>query len=307
MKSNDVVLGIDLGGTEIKFSLFSLHSMELLNSWKKLTMDDEQRDGLPAFAVTIREEAFKIKDNPEYSLKNVGLAAPGLPDRDNASIEFMPGRLKGLEKLLWTEFLDLEVDVKVINDGQAALLAEVWKGSAVGVENAVMMSIGTGVGGAIFADNRLLKGHIGRAGHLGHASVDYRGKGDICNTPGSIEDAIGQVTLYERSFNRFSDFHELNMGLKSGDPAAQLTWENMLRALAANIVSIINIIDPEVFILGGGIVRSNESLIPELKPWIDEFEWRPANHSVSIVEAKLGQDAGSFGAAYSAINPSVLK
>lgn len=306
MKPADVVLGIDLGGTEIKFSLFSLPSMELLKSWKKLTMDCGDAEAEPEFARTIRDEVYGIKKHQNYCLQKIGLAAPGLPDKNNQFIEFMPGRLHGIEKLQWSGFFDLGIDVKVVNDGQAALLAEIWKGAAVGSKNAVMMSIGTGVGGAIFSDGRLLKGQIGRAGHLGHVSIDYRGKQDICNTPGSIEDAVGQATLYERSYNRFSDFHSLSVGLKSGDPAAQLIWENMLTSLAANVVSIINIIDPEVFILGGGIVRSNETLVSELQPWINKFEWRPANHSVPIVKASLGPDAGSYGAAYSAINPSVL-
>ena len=114
----------------------------------------------------------------------IGVAAPGLPARDGRSIAFMPGRLPGLEGLDWATFLHASCDVPVLNDAQAALVGETWCGAAKGVRNALLLTLGTGVGGAAIVDGRVLHGHLGRAGHLGHVSLDPAGPLDIVNTPG---------------------------------------------------------------------------------------------------------------------------
>src|SRR5207249_2187105 len=127
----------------------------------------------------------------------------GLPARDGRSIASMPGRLAGLEGLNWQQWLGLAKPVPVFNDAQAALLGEVWLGAAKGAANAVLLTLGTGVGGAAMVDGRVLRGHLGRAGHLGHVALDPDGPGDIVNTPGSLEDAIGEHTLTVRSRGGF--------------------------------------------------------------------------------------------------------
>src|SRR5204863_9314343 len=125
----------------------------------------------------------------------VGVAAPGLPSRDGGSITYMPDRLPGLEGLNWQEWLGLDAPVPVFNDAQAALLGEVWIGSAKGATNVVLLTLGTGVGGAAMVDGRVLRGNLGRAGHLGHVSLNPEGALDIVNTPGSLEDSIGDHNL----------------------------------------------------------------------------------------------------------------
>src|SRR5208282_3807408 len=128
----------------------------------------------------------------------IGLAAPGLAAPDQRLIRCMPGRLPGLERLVWRKVLKAAGPVPVLNDAQAALLGEVWRGAARGARNACLLTLGTGVGGAALVDGRLLRGHIGRAGHLGHASLDPAGPPDVARTPGSLENAIGECTLKAR-------------------------------------------------------------------------------------------------------------
>ena len=94
----------------------------------------------------------------------IGVSAPGLAARDERSIAVMPGRLEGLEGLDWTTFLDSPKPVPVLNDAHAALLGESWLGAAKGFQNVILLTLGTGVGGAAMVDGRLLRGHIGRAG-----------------------------------------------------------------------------------------------------------------------------------------------
>jgi len=209
----------------------------------------------------------------------------------------MPGKLQGLEGLNWTDFLQTSHPVPVLNDAHAALLGEAWVGAAAGYRNVVLLTLGTGVGGAILADGRLFKGHIGRAGHLGHISLNPDGPPDIVGTPGSLEQTIGNSTLPVRSGGRFSSTRQLVEAHLKGDAEATDVWLRSLYNLAAGITSIINALDPEVIILGGGIAQAGPALFEPLARFVERVEWRPQGESVRIIPAALGDLAGTLGAA----------
>jgi glucokinase len=213
----------------------------------------------------------------------------------------MQGRLEGLQGLVWTNFLKVSRPVRVLNDAHAALLGELWKGAAAGYRNVVLLTLGTGVGGAVYTDGRLIKGHIGRAGHLGHISVNSDGEPDIVGTPGSLEEMIGNYNLAERSDGRFTSTRQLVDAYRSGDALATRIWLRSIHHLAAALTSIINAFDPEVVILGGGIARAGSALFDPLSALMDQLEWRPLGNRVPIVGAALGEQAGAIGAAYHSI------
>jgi glucokinase len=190
--------------------------------------------------------------------------------------------------------------VPILNDAQAALLGEVRAGAARGERNCILLTLGTGVGGAVMCDGHLLRGHIGRAGHLGHISLDPNGALDIVQTPGSLEDAIGECTLVTRSNSRFGSTEELVRAHQSGDENATRIWTQSVRALAAGIVSLVNVLDPATVILGGGIARAGDALFSPLQVLLDRWEWRPTGSGVRVVPAQLGDFAGAFGAAHRA-------
>jgi len=213
----------------------------------------------------------------------------------------MQGRLADLQGLDWTRFLGRRSLVPVLNDAQAALLGEVWKGAARGCENVIMLSLGTGVGGAAMLDGQLLRGHLGRAGHLGHISLDPTGSLDIVNTPGSLEEAIGECSLRRRTNGRF-DSTVAMLALGWNDGAIRAVWLESVRALARGIASLVNVLDPEVVVLGGGIVAARERLFEPLHAELDKIEWRPHGKKVRIVPATAGEFAGALGAAKNAID-----
>ena len=285
------MIGIDLGGTEIKGGYFSAEDGSMLGRRVVATLDGE---GL--WLGRVREMCADLEAEFGKS-EHVGISAPGLAGADGSCIEFMPGRLTGLEGLNFTSALGREREVPVINDAHAAILGEIWQGSAKGLRDVVMITLGTGVGGAIVSDGNLLKGRIGRAGHLGHMTVDFLGAQDICGTPGSLEDAIGNATIGLRSGGRFLTTHELVAAFAAGDSEAVAIWLKSLRALGAAIVSLINIVDPEAVIIGGGIARAGEHLFTPLREIMAEQEWKPAGHQVRILPAELGEWAGCHGAA----------
>src|SRR3954469_23680248 len=160
-----------------------------------------------------------------------------------------------------------------------------------------MLTLGTGVGGALMVDGHLLRGALGRAGHLGHVSLDPEGLPDVTRCPGSLETAIGNVTVEARTGGRFSTTHELIAAHVAGDEFATCLWDDSVLALAAAVASIINVADPEVFIIGGGIARAGAALFEPLNDNLGRFEWRPHGHRVKVVPAELGEYAGALGAA----------
>ena len=151
----------------------------------------------------------------------------------------MPGRLIGIEGLDWKKFLNASARVRVMNDAQASLLGEVRQGAAEGKDDVVLLTIGTGVGGAAICGGRLLRRHIGRAGHFGHISLAPFGKPDVCQPPGSLEDAIGDCTVEKRSGGRFTRTKELVDAHLAGDLKARSIWLRSVRYLAAGIVSLV--------------------------------------------------------------------
>ena len=294
-------IGIDIGGTEIKAAKFNLISGKILDQKMVPTKDGEVVDGEPAFVNSVRKliDEFSKEAGPKVS--NIGLSAPGLVQKNGRAIGYMPGRLLGIEGLDWTGLIDSNLTVHVINDAHAALMGEVWQGAAKCLSDVVMLTLGTGVGGAIMTDGKLLKGNIGRAGHLGHMSVDFEGTPDICATPGSIEDAIGNATIMERSNSQFKTTHDLIAAYADGDDFAKEVWLKSLRALASSLVSLINILDPERIVIGGGIAKAGDNLFEPLRDLLVTREWRPDNHSVNVVPAELGFWAGTYGAVYNSV------
>ncbi|MEQ1860117.1 MAG: ROK family protein [Chthoniobacteraceae bacterium] len=287
-------IGIDLGGTQIKAVVVS-KSGEVLRRELRATNDD----GTDGFAGAVRAVVEELgRDLP------LGLSAPGLARADGRAIASMPGRMHGLEDLDWTSFLGRERPVPVMNDAHASLIGEAWTGAARGFRDVIMLTLGTGVGGAIISDGKLLRGHLGRGGHLGHTCVDFNEAPDDTGMRGSLEVFCGNQNVRERTGGRFATTHELVAAYRSGDAEAEKCWLRSVRALACAIASFTNILDCEAAIIGGGIAQAGDALFTPLAGEIAKVEWRPLGHAVKLLPAMLGECAGAIGAARSALDPT---
>jgi glucokinase len=296
-------IGIDLGGTNIKAALIETGAGEAVATLSMPTRDGEFIDGVPQFAYTVREIVQRLEAEAGEGELGVGLSAPGLADPNGSCIRWMPGRMLGLEGFRWADFLSRKT--RVLNDAHAALLGEVWIGAAKGCQDAFMLTLGTGVGGAVFSGGRLLKGKIGRAGHLGHISLDADAPSDDFKTPGSLEDAMGNQTIEVRSGCRYPTTLALLEEVAKGDVDAINVWMRSVHRLAAGIASLINVLDPEKVIIGGGIATgAGRQLFDPLTSFLDQFEWRPGGHQVQVVPALAGDLAGCFGAVWNLLNES---
>lgn len=296
-----VAIGIDIGGTRIKAIACEPDTSSGLYHHSESTGDGEFSDGMPIWASRVRSLLTTIEEKLGQPAAYVGISAPGIPSRTGDSIAFLPVRMQGLEGWNWTAYLRRERTIPVINDAQAALLGEVWRGAARGLRHVLLITLGTGVGGAVWADGRLLQGANHRAGHLGHICLDWRGSADITGAPGSLEDAIGEATLPIRSRGRYHSTQELIADASQGNPFARQVWHDSIQALGCGLTSLINAFDPEAIVLGGGIAQSGPALLEPLKEVLDRVEWRPEGIRVSLLQAQLGEWAGAWGAAWHAL------
>ena len=287
----DYVLGLDLGGSSIKAVSVSPDGGALADA--NVAFVDRDLE----WAYQLRALVLEFTQKHEGPPQAIGIAAPGLTARHHRWIAHMPGRLAGIEGLDWSEWLGGSKPVPVLNDAHAALLGEVWLGAARGLENVFLLTLGTGVGGAAMVDGRLLHGHLGRAGHLGHSSVNFLGPLDDVNTPGSLEYEMGNKNIALRSGGRYRTTKSLITAHLAGDCEATRLWSRSLSALAAGIASLINVLDPECVIIGGGIAEAGEALFIPLRTELNRVEWRPGGSQVRLLGAHLGGLAGAYGAA----------
>ena len=293
----EYAIGIDLGGSSIK-------TLAVTSDGRALTKENVSFDpeaGME-WARKITAIVAEIQTRQKQPARCMGFAAPGFAARDKRTIACMPGRLAGLEGLDWTTYLGSDSLVSVLNDAHAALLGESWLGAARSLKDVFMLTLGTGVGGAALVDGKLLRGHIGRGGHLGHICLDPHGAPDVTGMPGSLENAIGNCTIELRSKGRFKTTHDLIAAYLNNDRDAAATWLESIHALACGIASLINVLDPAAVIIGGGIARCGPALFDPLQEALDKLEWRPGGTKVRLLPAELGEFAGAYGAAFSALN-----
>jgi glucokinase len=296
------ILGIDIGGTRLKAGLV-----------------DES--GAISCMTTARTPStlaeFRLAMEQIASMQTaggVGIGCKGIIDAETTRVEVLPGTLHFLEGHLLLEFVRGQGPVRAENDARAALAGEMAWGAARGRRNAVMLTLGTGVGGGILADGRLLRGMRGVAGHLGHLTVDPEGPACICGNRGCLEtvfsaraieaEAIAAVLRGCRS--RLTDeFAEdpraitceaVFAAAAAGDEVARGIRDRALKYLAGAIAGIFGAFDPEVVILGGQIAEAGPALLEPLQEQVTARARRLVGREVPLVRAEVAE-SGVVGAA----------
>jgi len=282
-------VGIDIGGTNIKGVL-------IYEDKVKYELTKNTKDGQEDWQGGVEEVFNELQQHSDAQVELVGLSAPGIADKTNRSIAFMPGRLKGLADFDWSVLLNKKVHV--LNDAHAALWAESRWGVGKDISNIVMLTLGTGVGGGLLLNGQLHQGFLQRAGHLGHVTIDsVTEMADITGIAGSLDDAVGEATLTHRSAGRFATSYELVEAYQAGDTWATYVWLTSTRKLALGIVSFCNSFSPELVVLAGGISKAGDQLLKPLSSFLELYEWRPGGQATPIRLAQFQDYAGAIGAA----------
>lgn len=197
--------------------------------------------------------------------------------------------------------------LRIENDARMALLGERFCGSLQGCDDAVMLTLGTGVGGAVLAGGRLLRGKHFQAGLGGHIPVWFEGRACICGSRGCLEAEASTWALPAicRAWTGFEastlshepslDFAALFRCSRAGDPVATAIRDRCLAVWATGAVGLIHAFDPEAIVLGGAVMQSADQILPFLEDYVHRHAWTPWG-KVRICQAELGPDAGLLGA-----------
>ena len=301
------VFGIDIGGTTIKMGLFDAAG-EVLDKWEIVT---RTANGGEAILPDIAESVLsKLNEKGIQKEDVVGLGV-GVPAATKDGIVNSTSNIGWGYKNVRKELEELTgYHVNVGNDANVAALGEMWKGGGQGYQNQIMVTLGTGVGGGIIIDGHIHTGIRGAGGEIGHLCVQ-EGETEVCGCgrTGCLEQyasATGVVRLAKRRLANNTDDTVLNMdavtakdvfdAVKAGDKVAMEIAEDFGKYLGNALSEIAVILDPELFVIGGGVSRAGEVLPDYIKKnYLKNALWD--NNKVEFALAKLGNDAGMYGAA----------
>lgn len=307
----EYAFGIDLGGTTAKIGLFTTTG-DLLEKWEVPTDTSDQGVRiLPNLAAAVQDKMAQRSLRPDQ-IEGVGLGVPG-PVQDSSVVAIVCANLGGwgdcdagaqLSQLLGG------LRVQVGNDANVAALGEIWMGAAKGCRSAVMVTLGTGVGGGVVADGKLIEGAHGAGGEIGHITVNPQETAQCgCGKHGCLEQyssATGVVRCMNKLLEqnpdvpctlRGRDFAAKDVfdAARSGDKLAQQEVEDMTLTLALALGNIAAITDPEMFLVGGGVARAGDVLLEPLSRHYQTNAFLSCRNT-PIRLASLGNDAGIYGA-----------
>jgi len=288
------LIGIDLGATNIKAVLIN-QAGELLEELSTPTQDEQGKDKSALWKASVKNLVEQLEHKGDGKIDAIGISSSGTVHTDNKAVLSNGTKMQGIEGLVWEDFLGKKVSV--LNDAHAALFAESKIGAGEGSKNITLITLGTGVGGGIMVDGKILQGQMGRAGHIGHISINQQIQPSIVQIPGSLELAFGECHLLERSHGRFTNTKDLLAAHKKGNGFATWLWFDQLQSLARSIASLINLLSPDLIIIGGGVAKAEAEIIQPLRDFLDIYEWRPGHFKTPIKFAKLSSHAGAIGAA----------
>lgn len=303
------VFGVDVGGTTVKLGLFDENGI-VLDKWEIPTRTEN--DGvniLPDIAESIQskmsEKALKKED-----VAGVGVGAPGPVDGN--------GIIHKAVNLGWNE-MNLKKELTTLldgmrveggNDANVAALGEMWKGGGQGHENLVAVTLGTGVGGGIIINGKIMTGATGSGGEIGHIHVeDEEAEACGCGNYGCLEEyasATGIVRLANRKLKASDKDSVLRQGevsaktvfdaVKAGDELAIEIAKQFGDYLGKGLAVVAGVINPEIFVIGGGVSKAGEVLFEYIKPSFDKTVFHGCKNT-EFALATLGNDAGIYGAA----------
>lgn len=300
--------GVDVGGTTVKLGLFNT-SGDLMEKWEIPTVtEDDGKAILPDCAKSILKKMDERKmDRTE--VVGVGIGAPGPVDSE--------GTLYGAVNLGWgTMSLKKELQtllnmpVEAGNDANVAALGEAWQGGAKGYEDVVVVTLGTGVGGGIIINGKMVAGATGAAGEIGHMHVnDDEIEPCNCGNCGCLEEyvsATGIVRMAKRklakddrpSIMRKDDLSAKDVwdAVKAGDTVATKVAEDFGWYLGKAMALVANVSNPEIFVIGGGVSKAGNVLLDYIQKYYQKYAFKGCRGALFTL-ATLGNDAGIYGAA----------
>ncbi|MGN6212611.1 ROK family protein [Parafilimonas sp.] len=311
---NNFFIGIDLGGTRIKLGLISNDEGNNRLLDKKI-IPAQSAKGLATSLPIIKDHINNLLNSNNVDiniLKGIGLGFPGLVNPQSNQILSTNAKYDDALHIKLDEWVhaNWNVDFFMDNDARLAAVGE-WKyGAGSDTDDLVVMTIGTGIGTSVIMNGQLMRGKHFEAGCLGgHISVVYNGRQCTCGNKGCVEAYAATWSLKERireheAFSKSSlstvdviDFEAMFNEADKQDALAIEFKNDCIQLWAAAIVNLIHAYDPEVVVIGGGVMHRHEELIPRIKELVHQHAWTPWG-KVEIEPSQLLSDAGIYGAVY---------
>jgi len=301
--------GVDIGGTTVKLGLFDKNG-SLLDKWEIPTVKDNGGEAiLPDIAGSICGKMQEKSILPE-EVVGVGVGAPGAVDDEGVMVNGAVNLGWGVFNLSKTLSEALNIPVKSANDANVAAYGEMWQGGGKGYQNLVAVTLGTGVGGGIIVNGRILNGAVGGAGEIGHIHIeDNEPEQCGCKNRGCLEQyasATGVVRLAGRRLEKDNAPSILRGerltakavfdAVKAGDAVAIEIAEQFGDYLGKGLAAVADVVNPEVFVIGGGVSKAGEILLDYIEPAFQKYVFS-ACRGARFTLATLGNDAGIYGAA----------
>ena len=307
----EYAFGIDLGGTTAKIGLFTT-SGALLEKWEVAT--DTSNAGehiLENLAAAILGKMNEQGIQPEQ-VEGVGIGVPG-PVLDSSIVPIVCANLGGWgERNVSAQLSGLLNGLKVLvgNDANVAALGEIWMGAAKGAKNAVMVTLGTGVGGGVVVNGKVIDGVHGAGGEIGHITVNRHETATCgCGKHGCLEQyssATGVLRCLKKQLDENPDTPCVLRGTefaakdvfdaaRNGDALAAREVDEMSDTLGMALANMASTVDPEAFLVGGGVARAGDVLFAPLNKHFQEYAFKSCRE-IPIKQASLGNDAGIYGA-----------
>jgi glucokinase len=300
--------GVDVGGTTCKIGFFETDG-KLIDKWEIKTNKENGGASILSDVAQAIEGKLTEKGISRDDVQGIGVGVPGPVKNDGVvhrcvnvgwgvvNVEKELGDLTGLK-------------VKAGNDANVAALGEMWQGAAKGCRDVIMVTLGTGVGGGIIVDGKVVAGFDGAGGEIGHITVNAHEKEQCnCGQYGCLEQyssATGVVRCMKKLLDenpevecvlRGTDFAAKDVfdAARNGDALASREVEDMSNTLGMALASIASTTDPEMFLVGGGVARAGDVLFDPLVKHFKEYAFRSCRET-PIKAASLGNDAGIYGA-----------
>ncbi|MFA6349648.1 MAG: ROK family protein [Candidatus Omnitrophota bacterium] len=294
------LIGIDLGGTNLKIALVSL-SYQIKD--KKILSTKSFSDKSKLICAIADAVASILVDNKiaRSQVLGVGIGLPGPIDAEAGFVHFFPN-IPGWKNVNLKTILEkkIRIPVRIDNDANLMSLAEYRLGAAKGSKNSICLTLGTGVGAGLILENKLYRGSSFAAGELGHLPVNITGPKCNCGGIACLEAYIGNNRITQKVKNEFGrdiPLEKVSDMANQGNKKALKIWDDVALYLGRALVAVVNLLNLETVVIGGGVAEAGDLIFKGVRKIVSEQAMSVQAGRVKIIKAKLGSDAGMIGAA----------
>lgn len=307
--TREIILSADLGGTNLRVSVVDRDGHILFRTKRETPRTEDVGEILSL--ITDQAEKCRRAVESEGNVIGIGTVVPGTVSVEDGIIFHAPNVL-ALNGLRITDEIEKKLNLPCFleNDANAAAIGESWRGASKEVKNSICVTLGTGVGGGIIIDGKVLRGIDGTAGEIGHICVEPFGAPCGCGSRGCVEQyssASAIKRLAVELSDKFPDSHliknnnltalEIYQAGKSGDALALEVFRQQGFYLGIALAGLINVLNPEIIVIGGGAADGWDLFLPFMRAEIKDRAYREPAKRAKVVRAVLGDDAGILGAA----------